>query len=79
MEKFILQQDLYESDELFQFRLDVFTLFIEEYKQILYSEVNVIVQCFINKLLYNEIYDKNIEDMIKLVNWNKLLQPLSKI
>jgi hypothetical protein len=79
MEYYFVEQQLYEPDEIFEFRLDVFTLFIQEYKEILYSEVNVIVQSFINKLFYGEEYGKDIEEMIKFVNWRKLLEPLSKI
>jgi hypothetical protein len=79
MEYYLVEQQLYEPDEIFEFRLDVFTLFIQEYKEILYSEVNVIVQSFINKLFYGEEYGKDIEEMIKFVNWRKLLEPLSKI
>jgi hypothetical protein len=74
---YILEQELYETDQLFELRIYLFDKLIKEFPQILYSELNMIILSFINKLYYNEEYGKEIEEMIKYINWRKLLENIS--
>jgi hypothetical protein len=73
----MLEQELYETDQLFELRIYLFDKLIKEFPQILYSELNMIILSFINKLYYNEEYGKEIEEMIKYINWRKLLENIS--
>jgi hypothetical protein len=74
---YMLEQELYETDQLFELRIYLFDKLIKEFPQILYSELNMIILSFINKLYYNEEYGKEIEEMIKYINWRKLLENIS--
>jgi len=69
MVEYTLQQDLYEEDDTFEFRITIFKLLLNKFPSILPDDINVLTSAYIKKLKTGEIFTKEIE---KILNWGKL-------
>jgi hypothetical protein len=69
MSEYSLQQDLYEDDETFEFRVTIFKLLLNKFPSILPDQINVLTSAYIKKLKTGEVFTVEIEKMLK---WGKL-------
>lgn len=67
MSEYILEQDLYESDDNFEFRIMLFKLIQKKFPSIRADAINVITTAYIKKLRTGEIFTQDIEKIIKQI------------
>jgi hypothetical protein len=67
MSEYIVEQDLYESDDNFELRIILFKLIQKKFPSIRIDAINVITTAYIKKLRTGEIFTQDIEKIIKQI------------